>query len=35
LLAGGFIAAKILSQTPTTNDQSTFKIRAFEAWINA
>ena len=35
LLAGGFMAAKILSQTRTTNYQSTFKIRDFEAWINA
>ena len=35
LLAGGFMAATILSQTRTTNNQSTFKIRDFETWINA
>lgn len=35
LLAGGFMAVTIFSQTRTTNDQSAFKIRDFEAWINA
>jgi hypothetical protein len=35
LLAGGFMAATILSQTRPTNDQSTFKIRDFETWLNA